>query len=226
MEQKPGIARLGYIAVAAIAAWFALALQFYITVAGAPARGASLLSGAILYFSFFTVLTNILVAFSLTATLLPSRSRLGEFFSRPTAKGAVATYIIVVGLVYSLLLRNLWNPQSLQLIADVILHDVTPVVFVAYWLLFVPKGLLKWEDAASWLIFPAVYFLYVLFRGELSDLYPYPFTDAAELGYPRVLFNAAMFTFAMWCLGLVLVAVDRRMGTLRDRRAGLSTQGE
>ena len=41
---------------------------------------------------------------------------------------AAREYIAIVGITYSLLLRHMWNPQGTQKIADVLLHDVVPVL--------------------------------------------------------------------------------------------------
>jgi hypothetical protein len=48
---------------AAAVAWFALVLQYYLTI---TKPGAPFLEATVRYFSFFTYLTNILVALALT----------------------------------------------------------------------------------------------------------------------------------------------------------------
>jgi len=50
--------------------WFALALQLYLILVQSPARGVAMVGTVITYFSFFTILTNILVALVLTAVAL------------------------------------------------------------------------------------------------------------------------------------------------------------
>jgi hypothetical protein len=63
-----------------------------------------------------------------------------------------------VGVTYSLLLRSLWSPQGGQRVADILLHDLMPIMYVAYWLIFVPKGSLLWKNTLSWTIYPLLYF--------------------------------------------------------------------
>jgi hypothetical protein len=41
------------------------------------------------------------------------------------------------------LLRHLWHPQGWQFIADELLHDVMPLLFLGYWWFCVPKGTLR-----------------------------------------------------------------------------------
>jgi hypothetical protein len=201
-------------AVGALLGWFALVLQLYLMLAQSPARAAAMAGTVITYFSFFTILTNILVALVFTATVLSSGTGgppagWGQFFCRPSVQAAIAGYIAIVGIVYRLLLRQLWNPQGAQWVADVILHDVIPVGYVLYWLLFAPKIGLRWKDAVAGLIYPGVYLLYVLARGAVSGLYPYPFVDVNVLGYAGVLARAAVLLLVFLGMGLLVVAVGR-----------------
>ena len=75
----------------------------------------------------------------------------------------------------------------------------------AYWLVFVPRGKLRWS-APWWLsLFPVIYFVYVLARGQLDHRYPYPFIDVGKLGWLQVGLNAAGIAFGFvspgsrWC---------------------------
>jgi hypothetical protein len=112
----------------------------------------------------------------------------------------------------------LWNPEGFQKIADIILHDVVPVMYVAYWILFIPKSELRWKDTISWSIYPVVYLAWILMRGAISGRYPYPFVDAGQLGYPQVLLNSAMLLASFLVVGLAVVAVARwQRRKARDR---------
>ncbi len=196
-------------AAIALAAWFALLLQFPLSIATSRANGMTLIAAVIAYFSFFTILTNLIVAIGLTLSLLAPKSRWGSFLSSAVVASGTALYIAMVGTVYSLLLRHLWNPEGLQKIADVILHDVVPLMYVAYWILFVPKSGLRWKDTLSWSIYPLIYLAWILMRGAISGRYPYPFVDAGQLGYPQVLLNSAMLLAGFLVVGLAVVAVAR-----------------
>jgi hypothetical protein len=158
------------------------------------------------YFSFFTILTNLLVALVFTAVAMRAAA-----FSSPSVQGGTAVYIAIVGIVYQLLLRQLWNPQGAQLLADMLLHAVIPLGYVVYWLIFAPRTGLRWMDAVVWLVYPGVYLIYVLARGAVSGLYPYPFVDVNVLGYAGVLARAAVLMAVFLGMGLLLVAVSRWM---------------
>ena len=186
-----------YAAVGALLGWFALALQLYLMLVQSPA-GAAMVGTVITFFSFFTILTNLLVAVVFTAVGL-SQGRMGGFFRRPSVQAGTAAYIAIVGIIYQLLLRQLWNPQGAQWFADILLHTVMPVGYVVYWLLFAPRAGLRWKDAIAWLVYPGVYLVYVLARGAVSGVYPYPFVDVNVLGYGGVLVRAAVcFWWSSW----------------------------
>ena len=54
-----------------------------------------MLGTVITFFSFFTILTNILVATVFTADLLPPGW--GQWFNRPSVQAGTAVYIAIVG---------------------------------------------------------------------------------------------------------------------------------
>jgi hypothetical protein len=208
------MARL-YRAVFACVGWFAVALQYGVTLADNPDSSAGELT--LNFFSYFTILSNILVALALTGPVVAPNSRLGRWFAGEGVRAAMAMYIVVVGVVYHFLLAPTWNPQGLALLGNSLLHYVMPAAFVLDWLLFAPKGRLNWKDPARWLIFPLVYGGWTLIHGALSGWWPYPFVDVGALGLGRVLLNFVGLLIFFLIVGLAIVALDRTFGR-RDRR--------
>ncbi|KQM52486.1 hypothetical protein ASE80_03500 [Pseudomonas sp. Leaf15] len=198
-----------YVATAALAGWTGLAIQQYLIFHSRWEAGASLLGGLINFFSFFTVLTNTLVVVVLSYALVNRESAAKRFFLAPTVSSAIATSIVVVSLAYNLLLRHLWSPTGFQFIADELLHDVLPVLFVIYWWRCVPKGTLRLKHIGGWVIYPLVYFGYVLLRGHLLGQYQYPFIDVDSLGYPQVFVNAGGILAGFVLIALAVVGLDK-----------------
>jgi hypothetical protein len=89
-----------------------------------------------------------------------------------------------------------------------LLHDVTPPLFLLDWWFFVRKGTLRARDVGPWLVFPALYAVYSLTHGAASDFYPYPFIDVRTLGYLRVLMNMTGFVLVFALVGLLFVTLD------------------
>lgn len=197
-----------YAAIGAAAAWISLGLQFFITNALVLSQGRSIQDSLALFFSFYTILTNLLVAIAFTvAALRPA----GWFrvFSRPFVLSGIAPNIAVVAIVYNLILRQLWHPTGWALVADELLHVVMPVVFIIYWWRWVPKSALRWRDALIWASYPLGYFVYALARGAASGTYPYPFIDVGVLGYGAVLQNGVGLLIGFVGLATLFIAVGR-----------------
>ncbi|MGR3888035.1 Pr6Pr family membrane protein [Pseudomonas sp. 1152_12] len=198
-----------YVAAAALAGWIGLVIQQYLIFYSRWQVGASLLGGLINFFSFFTVLTNTLVVMVLSYALVTRESAAKRFFLAPPVSSGIATSIIVVSLAYNVLLRHLWSPTGFQFIADELLHDVMPVLFVVYWWRYVPKGTLHLKHLCAWVIYPLMYFSYALLRGHLLGQYQYPFFDVDTLGYPQVFVNAGGILAGFIVIALAVVGLDK-----------------
>jgi hypothetical protein len=189
--------------------WVVLAIQFYLYLTNPDIQNISAAERIVRFFSFFTTLTNLLVAITWTVIVVFPQAGLSKFFSKTTTQTAVAVYISIVGIVYSLLLRSVWNPDGWQKIADHWLHDAIPLLFIAYWIFFVPRSGIGWLDPIKWLIYPVVYIVYSLIRGALVNWYPYYFVDVDKLGYPIALQNTALMLVAFLTVGFVFVGIDK-----------------
>jgi hypothetical protein len=196
-----------YIAIGAIISWFAILLQLYLIIEN---RALSIPATIIQFFSYFTILTNIIVAVYYTALLIKKRTQQEGWFTNSKTVTAIAVYIVIVGIVYNLVLRPLWEPQGWQLIADELLHTIIPLLFLLYWFLFVKQRNLEWKDAFLWLLYPFLYLVFVLLRGAVTRLYPYPFIDEPALGYNRVFLNCGVLFIVFFLLSLLFIAIGRK----------------
>jgi hypothetical protein len=207
--------------IAAAIGFFALGLQYYI-VAVAP-DAPDLETWTVNFFSFFTILSNCLVALAMALPVVAPGSALGRYFDRPAIRTAIAAYILIVGAVYHLVLRTIWDPQGGALAADILLHYVTPALFLLDWLLFVPKGSAPWSTVAKALIFPLVYIGWTLLHGSQTGWYPYPFVNVAELGLERVLVNSAGLFGVFVLVTALLTGLNRLLGRAKGGAAAAPT---
>ena len=214
----------GCAAVIAGLGWFGLSVQLYFNIHWALVKDLSIPAHLINYFSYFTVETNLLVALMLTITCV--RPQAEQFLTTPSVRSALVVYMIIVGVVYAVLLRNLWHPQGVQLLADRVLHDAIPFLYPLYWLAYLPKGSLRWSDPAWWLVFPVVYFLYSMLRGAAFGTYLYPFFDVAQLGFARVTMNGIGLLAGFFGLGVVVTAIDHALSSDNRGRSGLGRVAE
>jgi hypothetical protein len=122
----------------------------------------------------------------------------------------------IVGIIYNLILRSLWDPKGLQRLADELLHVANPLLFLLFWILYVAKRELQWKHAFRWLLYPVVYIVFILTRGAFSGFYPYPFSNVRELGYVQVLLNCTKVLLAFFLVALLFVSIGKGLG--RSRR--------
>jgi FAR-17a/AIG1-like protein. len=193
--------------VAATIGWFALILQLLLTVQRTQLQGGSVLPGLDLP-GFLTILTNLLVAVSLTVAARGPRGAFGRWLMRAESLAATATSILIVGLVYNLVLRGIWQPTGWQRLVDELLHVVMPLLYLVYWWLATPRTPLRLRPLLAWLLYPLGYLVYALARGALDGRYPYPFLDVTTLGHARVLLNSLVVAAAFVLVGGVLAGVQ------------------
>ncbi|MCS3869082.1 hypothetical protein J3D55_001998 [Chryseobacterium ginsenosidimutans] len=181
--------------------WFALIGQYYLTIEN---RTTSVLEANLRFFTYFTILTNIIVTvyFSILA-----------FKKNPNQKSGVLTaitvYITVVGFIYQIILRGTWQPTGFQRLIDELLHSVMPVLTIIFWYLFENKAGLKYSQILKWTIFPILYLVLILIRGSFSGFYPYPFVDVGSFGLTKVLINSLWITAFFTGLSLLYIKIGK-----------------
>lgn len=198
--------------MAALVAWMALALQLGIVVEKMAAVGQGFGPALWRFLGYFTVLTNLFVAVVASAyALRPDGPTAG-----PRVRLAAVVSIVLVGIIYALLLRNVWKPEGWQLVADRLLHQVTPLLFLATWALAArgdPGGgglaRLGFKDAAWAMAPPILYLAYALARGEADGWYAYWFLDPAKLGDGRMALNTVILAAVFLATALIFLGLDR-----------------
>lgn len=205
----------------AVLAWAGVAIQY-----GLMIHNESWASGpwkTVEFFSYFTILSNVLAGVVLTAPLAAPASRLAAWAQASSTRIATATYLAITALVYHGLLADIWDPKGLGLIADTLLHTVTPIAFLADWLLRGGRGQARWTGALKALAFPALFGVWTLLHGALTDFYPYPFLDVTKRGYPGVMVMMLAMSGGFLVVAVAFTALHRARARLAiDRRAPIS----
>ncbi len=187
--------------------WFAIVGQYYLMV---NARTTSVLETTIRFFSFFTILTNSIVAIYFTRLFI---SQLKNTInpSKPGTLTAVTVYITIVGLVYQVVLRQVWQPEGFQKLVDELLHTVIPLLVILFWYLYENCSTIKYTQITKWIIYPLVYLLCVLLLGSISSWYPYPFINVAELGMAKVLLNSALLILLFVLISSIFLFLGKKI---------------
>lgn len=190
--------------------------------------GAHLPTVASNFLSFFTIESNLLAAIvlAISAIWAWTSGRGAEREPRWLAVLllCVSTYMIVTGIVYNLLLRNVELPQGVTVgWANEVLHVIIPLFLLAD-LLFAPnRRALPWKAVAITAIFPIVWAVYTLTRANMiiapatgeSWWYPYPFLDPhISGGYLGVSGYIVGIAAAIVAVAALVVLTGRRRGSI------------
>ncbi|MEO0065775.1 MAG: hypothetical protein RI983_1101 [Bacteroidota bacterium] len=157
-----------------------LLLQFAVMILSSADKDK--LDTIIRFFSYFTILNNTLVLICFSNLLLKGETA-ANFWNRAETGTAITVYISVVGIVYHAVLSQLYSPVGLAFWAGQGLHSFSPLLVLLYWTFFISKRAVQYRSIPYWLIYPAVYFLYTVIRGNLSGFYPYPFLDLNKISF-------------------------------------------
>jgi len=138
------------------------------------------------FFSFFTVEANIFAALVLLASAFATM-RNKSIMGLALLRGAATLYMITTGVVFGVLLSG-YDPSLLTLVPwdNTVLHYIIPVAVLVDWLIDVPPRRIVFKRSLIWLVFPILYLIYSLIRGDAVGWYPYPFLNPAEGGYGKV----------------------------------------
>jgi hypothetical protein len=191
--------------IGAVLGWFAVITQYILMIDN---RIASVPETTIRFFSFFTILTNLIVALYFTVLGLKKPTSLLVRLERPGVLSAITLYITIVGLVYQVVLRSIWSPTGLQKLVDELLHSIIPLFVIVFWYVNENHKAVSWKSVPSWLIYPSIYLVYILIRGHFSDFYPYPFVNVIQLGLKQVLGNSLVLVLVFVTVAFGFVGIS------------------
>ncbi len=195
-----------YAGLAALVVWATLILQFYHTIAN---NKTGVGTATWQFFSYFTILTNTIVAISFTAVCLyPAGGKL-KLLTSASSLTAVTVYIFMVAVVANTLLLGLVSLNGLPLVLDKFLHLINPILMLFFWIMFVSKNGLSYKHALIWLWYPLVYIIYLIILGENTGFYPYPFTNVTALGYSKALLNGAGIISVFAIVAVIFITIAR-----------------
>lgn len=198
------------------------------------------------YFSFFTVISTLLLVTALLVAAAWSKGHPGdspEPRSVAVALAATAGPVLLLGQVYNILLRGgpsgtaLGDTAGIALLdrwAIEVLHVALPI-YVLLDLLFAPRRrALGWGALAVIVGYPILWTTYTMVRGERVAnpdgtapwWYPYPFLDPHGAGgYAASFAYIGALTAAFVAIGVVIILIGRHRATRAAARGGAAPVG-
>lgn len=189
---------------------FALIFQLILVINGSAVLVAteppSIGERLIRFFSYFTILSNILVLYT-SATLIANPSKRGRVWNVLRLNAMAG--IVVTGIVHWFFLRPILHLSGGPYVADKLVHVAVPLLAVIGWVAFGPRQRIGWGILLPSLIYPIVWVVYTLVRGAASDWYPYPFVDVGLHGYGVVALNCLGIAVLLLGVSVLLLYADR-----------------
>ena len=168
--------------------------------------------------TFFTINSNALLLICYFQLIRNNT----EFWNRANTTTALLTYISFVCIVYHVMLQDTWNPQGLQFWVSELFHWINPLIYFIFWLIFVNKEDLVYRQIAGWLIFPTIYFIWVLCIGAFGLGYPYPFLNVDKFGLFNVIMNGFVLLFVLTSIAALLILIGKNFPIKNVNKADTS----
>ena len=198
--------------ILAILGWITLIVRLYLRIVESDYTP---LESTIQFFSYFTILTNLLVTIYCTKQLLKTGQQKNSLFDKPETLTAFTVFILIVGIVYHIALKPIWNPEGLTMVLSEIHHTIVPLLTLVLWIISINENELGLKGLLKWLFYPIGYIIIVLIRGSFSKFYPYPFLDVQSLGIQKVLINSFFLLLVM----IVLLIIFYYLGnSIRNKK--------
>lgn len=154
---------------------------------------------------FFTILSNSLVGY-VSYMLFKGKSAASGF---AIARHTALVCITVTSIVYHVLIAGTHELTGLNVITDIFLHTVIPLLYVIGWFVYGPRGLSSWTVAWKSLLFPIGWAIFAMIRGAIVGYYPYEFMDVRDLGYAQTLITMGFVTVFFVILTVLYRSIDR-----------------
>lgn len=188
----------------------ALGLQFVVSMQAYSAAGRDIPGSLGMFFSYYTILTNIVLVLIYLSELVGWRWL--ELFRKLDVNGMMVANMVLVMTFVHYFLRGVVPLTGPQLLCDWLLHYAVPIIYIVWWLVVVRHGPLLIRRVPIMLLPTFIYFLYVIARGAWVKEYPYPVINVVRLGYPHVLLNAVYLTLGLGALMLIVIGIDELLG--------------
>ncbi|GHB48010.1 Pr6Pr family membrane protein [Mongoliitalea lutea] len=192
----------------AFMSWSAVIMQYWLMLETNPLTWSE---ATIRFFSYFTILTNTLLAIYFSSQVHGDLHDRGKIWKKPGTLTAITVYILVVGLVYQVVLRAIWDPQGMARVTDELLHTLNPMLGLLFWWLFEDKKAVEWKQLPYWLLYPLGYFVYTIIHGQISGFYPYPFVDLNSISVGQLVFNFLVLSLVFMGIAGLLVWIGKKL---------------
>jgi hypothetical protein len=188
-----------------------------------PPQNRSFLNFLVYYWTFLTNLSNTVLVLIYVAELSGAKW-LGWFRDPVTKTGMAGIMMLVMFFYHFMLAPTLPDLSPLLDFSNILLHYLTPLLFLAWWFFFTPHGSLRYRDLLMMLVPGLSYVAWTQIRALFAGEYPYTILDPGfgppggqPVGYLGVAISVGVLVVLVALFDVALIFVDGLIG--RRQRA-------
>ncbi len=161
------------------------------------------------YFSYFTVLSNILITFVFLVFGIVGMRKALKIGIVKLLYGPAVLYMSITGVVFWTILHGGADHAQLLPWVNIVLHGITPIAAFLGWVLFSQRAMVSYSNAYKWLSFPLLFVAYTLLRGFVINWYPYAILNPTKAGgYIGIFGYVLEIVIGAYIMGLILIVIN------------------
>lgn len=164
--------------------------------------------GSIRLFKYFTMLSNLLAVIYFWMMFSLRYQLRQKWFDHML--GGIVIYLFVTFVIYALLLEGTYDQSTLDVIGNVSLHYVNPLIVLGYLVYFRSQYSFELKDLITWFVFPITYVIFMVVHGLITDDFLYPFFQVSEVGVQGLISMIVILFGVFFLLSFVLVKIVSR----------------
>ena len=124
--------------------------------------------------------------------------------------GGIVIYLTITFAIYAILLEATYQVQGLDLIGNITLHYINPILVVGYLLIYRKDFTFTYKDIGLWIIFPVAYLIFMVVHGLITGDYLYPFFQVSEVGVVGLISMIGILLGIFFLLSIAIVKIVSR----------------
>ena len=158
---------------------------------------------------YYTIQTNLMVCVWLIFAIIWSNNP--EKLKRITGplKGAITLFITTTFVFFAIFLQALYHPTGFAAFSNIVLHYLTPILFIVDWILTENEKRYKWKYLPFWTIYPVGYLVFSFIHGSITGDYLYPFLNISFLGITGYTIMISILIGVGLIIGCAYIGINR-----------------
>ena len=158
---------------------------------------------------YYTLQTNLMVCVWLILAII--------WYNKPEnlkkitgpMKGAITLYITTTFFFFAVLLQGLYYPTGFAAFSNIVLHYLTPILFIVDWILTENEFRYKWKFLPFWTIYPVCYLVFSFLFGSFTGDYLYPFLNINLLSPLGYIISIIFLISVGLLIGSIYIAINK-----------------